>query len=117
FESPSSAVSCAIAAQQALNSSQLSILNPDETGPYGSRLQVRMALDTGEVRLEGGEYQGPTLHRTPRILAAAHCGQIVASEAVVSIVRRDLQPGVRLVDLGVYRLRDVQVPERLFQVN
>src|SRR5262249_40909846 len=52
-----------------------------------------------------------------RVLVAGHGGQILCSEASAVLLRRDLEPGVRLTDLGVYRLRDVALPERLFQVE
>ncbi len=120
FESPIAALTCAIACQKTVDglllrvegqadNSQPSNLNP--------QLRVRMALHTGEVKLEEGEYHGIVLHRASRILTAAHGGQILASEALSFMLRRDLPAGVQLVDLGVYRLRDVQAPERLFQVN
>jgi non-specific serine/threonine protein kinase len=35
----------------------------------------------------------------------------------IGLLERDLPPGVQLADLGVYRLRDLPTPERLFQVN
>ena len=38
-----------------------------------------MALHTGEVKLEDGEYHGPALHRASRMLTAAHGGQIWAA--------------------------------------
>jgi hypothetical protein len=40
----------------------------------------------------------------------------ICSETTASVLRRDLDPGIRLVDLGIFRLRDVPAPERLFQI-
>jgi predicted ATPase/Tfp pilus assembly protein PilF len=80
-------------------------------------LRVRMVLHTGDVELQDGDYHGLVLHRAARMLAAAHGGQILCSEATAAVLRRDLALGVRLGDLGVYRLRDVAMPERLFQVE
>jgi predicted ATPase/DNA-binding SARP family transcriptional activator len=121
FESPSSAMTCAIACQKSVESLEL---RAERTEPQNSQpstlnpqLKVRMALHTGEVKLEEGEYHGLALHRASRILTAAHGGQVVGSESFASMVRRDLPAGVRLIDLGIYRLRDVQAPDRLFQVN
>jgi len=51
------------------------------------------------------------------MLTAAHGGQIICSEAVATLLRRDLPVEVRLTDLGPYRLRDVPSPERLYQVE
>ncbi len=132
FESPTAALSCAVAAQKQLNHIERVDLGEEREGsgedshvlpssgasvPSAVRIAVRVALHTGEVKLENGEYHGLALHRAARVLTAAHGGQILASESLASIVRRDLPSGVSLVDLGVYRLRDVQAPERLFQVN
>src|SRR5207249_3083529 len=76
---------------------------------------VRMALHTGDVELDEGEYHGLVLHRAARMLAAAHGGQILCSEATAGLLKRDLDPQVHLKDLGVWRLRDLEEPERLFQ--
>jgi hypothetical protein len=107
FERPSHALACAVAGQEALAASAAPSMP----------VRVRMALHTGEVNLEQGEYQGRVPHRAARMLTAAHGGQILCSEAVAGLVRRDLELGVRLADLGVYRLRDIPSPERLFQVE
>jgi predicted ATPase/DNA-binding SARP family transcriptional activator len=109
FESAADALACAIAGQRSLAGHPW----PAEVGP----LRVRMALHTGDVQLEEREYRGLALHRASRILTAAHGGQILCSEATATLLRRDLEPDLRLVDLGVYRLRDVPSPERLFQVE
>lgn len=100
FEAASDAVSGAIDGQKAV-----------------AGAKVRIAVHTGEVKLERGEYRGPSLQHVSRLLTAAHSGQIVCSESTVSLLRRESPTGVRFVDLGVFRLRDVPVPEKLFQVN
>jgi class 3 adenylate cyclase len=63
------------------------------------------------------EYRGLALHHASRVLTAGHGGQVLCSEGAAGLLRRDLEPGVRLVDLGVYQLRDVEGRERLFQVG
>src|SRR5262249_15568462 len=80
-------------------------------------LKVRMALHTGDVEVEDGGYRGLTLHRAARVLNAAHGGQVLCSEATAVLLRRDLEGDLRLRDLGLYRLRGVAAPERLFQVD
>ncbi len=109
FAGASEALECALAAQKAL--SQL-----DCPGDLAAP-KVRMALHTGDAELEDGDYRGQTLHRAARVLAAAHGGQTLCSEATFTLLRRDLTAGVRLRDLGVYRLRDIEAPERLYQVE
>lgn len=109
FAGAGEALACALAAQRALDAVDW---------PEGiAGLKVRIALHTGDVELESGEYRGQTLHRADRILGAAHGGQMLCSEATYSLLRRDLDPGVRLRDLGVYRLRDLDAPERLYQIE
>ena len=112
FPAASDALACAAAAQRALG---------DEPWPewLGGGLSVRAAVHSGDVRRDasGEDYHGPALHRASRILAAAHGGQVLVSEATAALVRRDLEAGVRLTDLGLYRLRGVESPERLFQLD
>ena len=83
-----------------------------ETGP----LRARMALHTGEAEVQGAHYFGAPLHRAGRLLATAHGGQTVLSEAAATLVRGALPPGVALRDLGAHPLRDLQQPERVFQL-
>lgn len=108
FGAARDALEAAVAAQRRLTAHGW----PAATGP----LRVRMAIHTGDVELAGGEYQGLVLHRASRMLTAAHGGQILCSEAAAGLLQRDLEVDLRLVDLGIYRLRDVPAPERLFQV-
>jgi predicted ATPase/DNA-binding SARP family transcriptional activator len=108
FEAATDALAAAIAGQQELERAPW----PDGVAP----LRVRMALCTGDAELRDGDYHGLVLHAASRVLAAGHGGQILCSEATATLLRRDLPPGVRLVDLGVHRLRDLAAPERLFQV-
>jgi class 3 adenylate cyclase len=110
FATAGQALRCAVAAQQALSSHAW----PDATGP----LRVRMALHSGDVEHNEGEYHGIVLHRASRMLTAAHGGQILVSEVTAGLLRRGHEDSddLRLSDLGVYRLRDVPTPERLFQV-
>ena len=76
-------------------------------------LPVRIGLHTGEAELRDGDYFGSTLNRCARLMAIAHGGQIVSSEATASLVReRD-----DLRDLGEHRLRDLSRAERVWQVG
>jgi predicted ATPase/DNA-binding SARP family transcriptional activator/class 3 adenylate cyclase len=109
FPRAGDALACGVAAQRALAAHRWS----ESVSP----LRVRMALHTGDITPEAGDYHGLVLHHAQRILTAGHGGQILCSEATATLLRRDLAPGARLVELGIYRLRDVPTPERLFQVN
>ncbi|MBI5834343.1 MAG: tetratricopeptide repeat protein [Armatimonadetes bacterium] len=74
-----------------------------------------IALHTGEVGEE--QDQGPLARVAEHLLLAGHPGQILCSEPAAALLRRDLQPGVWLVDLGLYRLAPGARPMRVSQVD
>jgi predicted ATPase/class 3 adenylate cyclase len=83
-----------------------------EAGWFGA---VRMALHAGTADERDGDYFGPPLNRVDRIRAGSHGGQILVSAATARIVMNELPPGVELRDLGLYRLRGLAEPERIYQ--
>ncbi len=78
---------------------------------------VAMALHTGDVDLLTGGYQGEALDIGEGLLRAAHGGQILCCEATSMLLQRQLKPGIGLVDLGAYRLPNIDVVERLYQAQ
>jgi predicted ATPase/class 3 adenylate cyclase len=80
------------------------------------RVKVRIGLHTGEGTLGGDNYVGLDVHRAARIAAAAHGGQVLVSDATRALVAGALGAEVRLRDLGEHRLKDLDQPERLFQL-
>ena len=80
-------------------------------------VRVRMALHTGPAQAQEGDYYGPALNRTARILATGHGGQVLCSEVVCGLVRDHLIGGMALRDLGEHRLKDLARPERVFQLD
>src|SRR5918912_1903682 len=69
--------------------------------PAGAALRVRIGLHTAEPTLsDEGRYHGLGVHRTARIMAAGHGGQILASQATASVLADDEPPGLRLHYLG-----------------
>jgi predicted ATPase/class 3 adenylate cyclase len=107
FSSAASAVCCCVAVQ-------LNLVGHD--WPGGVSLRVRMGLHSGEPARHEDGYVGLDVHRAARIAAAAHGGQVVASEATRLLATPGLPPGVSFRDLGLHRLKDIQAPERLFQL-
>jgi predicted ATPase/class 3 adenylate cyclase len=79
-------------------------------------LRIRVAIHTGEAQARGGDYFGPALNRTARLLAIGHGGQILVSAAAAELSRDELPAGTELVDQGEHRLRDLDRPERVFQL-
>lgn len=103
FERATDAVAAAVAAQRAL--------------VVEGGVPVRMGLHTTEPHLHSDGYVGVGVSRAARICAAAHGGQIVLSQATAGIVEDDPQPDIVLRDLGDHRLKDIPLPQRLFQVE
>jgi predicted ATPase/class 3 adenylate cyclase/DNA-binding CsgD family transcriptional regulator len=110
FARPADAVAAAVAGQCAL-------LAADWGGLGAGALQARMGLHTGEVDVQGAHYFGAPLYRCARLMATAHGGQTVLSEAAAALVRDALPEGAGLRDLGAHRLKDLQRPERVFQLT
>jgi predicted ATPase/class 3 adenylate cyclase/DNA-binding CsgD family transcriptional regulator len=107
FQSAAEAVRCCVTAQQALAA---------HAWPGGVAVRVRMGLHSGEpIRHEDG-YIGLDVHKAARIAAAAHGGQVVLSEATRLLVGSRLPGEVSLRDLGFHRLKDIEAPERIYQL-
>ncbi len=79
-------------------------------------LHVRMALHTGEADLRAGDYYGSDVNRCARLRAIASGGQTLLSQATFDLVRDAVPDDVTLLDLGEHRLKDLQRPERVYQV-
>jgi predicted ATPase/class 3 adenylate cyclase len=108
FADAGDALVAALSAQRAL---------ADEPWPDTVTLRVRMALHSGVCEERDGDYFGPTVIRAARLAAVAHGRQVVLSEATTDLVRDRLPENVRLRDLGRHRLRDLTLPEHVFQLE
>ena len=105
FADPTDAVEAAVAGQLALAA--------EDWGSLG-QITVRMGLHTGPVERRDTHYFGAPLYRCARLMATAHGGQIVLTEATARLVQDSLD--ATLVDLGMHGLKDLREPERVFQV-
>ena len=85
----------------------------NEPWPDPVSLRVRMGLHTSEAHVRDGDYFGSAVNRTARLMATAHGGQVVMSAATAALVRPE---GAELRDLGEITLRDLSVPEHVFQL-
>jgi class 3 adenylate cyclase len=112
FTEAPDALDAALAAQQSLRSTQRSA----EPAAAELVLKVRMAVHTGPVQLNEGNYYNPAVVRLVRLLGLAHGGQVLLSGATRELIRNDLPPGASLKDLGLHRLRNLQVPEQVYQL-
>ncbi|MBN2147485.1 MAG: tetratricopeptide repeat protein [Anaerolineales bacterium] len=79
-------------------------------------IRVRSALHTGAAQERDGDYFGPTLNRTARLLSAGHGGQILLSMAAQELARDQLLPDASLHDLGEHQLKDLERAEHIFQL-
>lgn len=84
--------------------------------PGGTELRVRMGIHTGEPTIGEEGYLGLDVVRGARICAAAHGGQVLVSETTRVLVRGDEAEGIALRDLGEHHLKDLEHPERLYQL-
>jgi predicted ATPase/class 3 adenylate cyclase len=81
------------------------------------QLRVRMAIHTGEAEYRDNDYFGSSLNRVARILGAGHGEQILLSMTTIELVRDKLPAYILLQDLGTHRLKDIQLPEHIFQMT
>ncbi len=85
--------------------------------PDGAELRVRMSIHTAEPTSSDEGYYGLGVHRAARIMAAAHGGQVLVSLAASSVLEDAELEGARLRELGEYWLKDLDRPERIYQLE
>ena len=85
--------------------------------PEGTEVRVRMGLHTGEPQVGEERYVGLGVHKAARIGAAGHGGQVLLSRTTRELVEDELPQGVTVRDLGERRLKDLERPERLAQLE
>jgi class 3 adenylate cyclase len=107
FQRARDAVAAAVAGQRALAA---------HTWPDGAELLVRMSLHTGEPVVGEEGYVGIDVHRAARICSAGHGGQVLLSATTAALVAGGLPDGVQEVELGEVRLKDLDRPERVYQL-
>ncbi|MGH7566406.1 MAG: adenylate/guanylate cyclase domain-containing protein, partial [Gemmatimonadota bacterium] len=107
FSDAAPAVEAAIAIQRSLRAETWETVEP---------IRVRIALHSGDAQHRDEDFFGPTLNRTARILAAGHGGQILLSQSVERLVEDRFPEGTALRDMGERRLKDLDRPERIFQL-
>ena len=108
FGGAKQAVLCALEIQRALAAHEW---------PDGAPVRVRIGVHTGDAVRAGGGYTGLAVHRAARICAAARGGQVLVSQATQTLIEdEEEEPEFTLVDVGEYRLKDLERPVRLFQL-
>ncbi len=107
FARPSDALAAAAEAQRSLSREDWSAVGG---------LAVRMALHSGMTDERDGDYFGSPVNRVARLLATAHGGQVVASNATAQLLRGLMPEQTELVDLGSHRLKDLVEREQIWQL-
>jgi predicted ATPase/tetratricopeptide (TPR) repeat protein len=98
------ALECAMALQSAVE---------EEEWADAAPLRIRAALHAGASRRRGGDYFGPAVSRTARLLEAAWGGQTVLTAAALEVC--GIPHGARVRDLGAHMFRDLRAPVRVFE--
>jgi class 3 adenylate cyclase len=88
-----------------------------EEWPAGSVVRVRIGLHTGEPALGDEGYLGLDVVRAARICSAGRGGQVLLSDSTRALVGSTLPDGVSLFPLGERRLRGIEEPERVYELE
>ena len=76
-----------------------------------------MGVHSGEASETPAGLVGLDIHRSARIAAVGHGGQILVSETAAALLRDSLPADASLRDLGLHRLKDLGRPEHIFQLE
>jgi class 3 adenylate cyclase len=108
FADPVAALSSAVAIQRAVGAE-----------PWASSVPIGvcMALHSGACAERDGDYVGPVVNRTARLLDIGHGGQVLVTAATFALLADRLPGAIGLRDLGEQRLKDLGRAERVFQVT
>ena len=104
-------IACALEAQKQFAS--------QDWGAIGE-LRIRIGLNAGEAEFQAsagtlaGDYFGPPVNATARVMSAAWGGQVLLTPQVTQA--SPVPPGATLRDLGQHLLKNVSAPQRLYQL-
>ncbi len=87
----------------------------DYAWPPNARFRIRAGMHTGVAFPREGDYIAFPVHQAARVGGVGHGGQVVVSPATAELVG-ELE-GVRLHDLGSYRVRDFDEAIHLYQAE
>jgi class 3 adenylate cyclase len=108
FSAARAGLDAALAAQQNLAA---------QSWPTSRPIVVRMGLHAGVCEERDGDYFGPAVNRVARLLAVAGGGQVLVSGVAAELLSEELPEGVGLRELGTHQLKDLNRPERIYQVE
>jgi class 3 adenylate cyclase len=85
--------------------------------PEGRAVHVRMGLHTGEPAVGSEGYLGLDVVRAARLCTAGKGGHVLLSDTTRALVGVSLPEGVSIFPLGERRLKDIDEPERVFELE
>lgn len=106
FESPTQAVLCGAAIQDRL-------WGHNRAAAEGDRLEVRVAVNVGEVRLEAGDVFGEPVNIAARVEGIADAGQVFFTEAVYLAMNKAEVPAQ---EVGEFALKGIPEKVRVYKV-
>jgi class 3 adenylate cyclase len=92
-------------------------LHAVEEWPEDRPVRVRMGLHTGEPAVGSEGYLGIDVVRAARLCTLSRGGQVLLSETTRSLVGGTLPDGVSVHPLGERHLKDIDEPERVFELD
>ena len=102
------AVAAAVAAQRR---------HAEHAWPDGVAVRVRMGLHTGEPAVGSEGYLGVDVVRAARLAASGRGGNVLLSETTRALLGGSLPEGVSVHALGERRLKDIDEPERIYELD
>ena len=102
------AVTAAVEAQRA---------HAEHDWPDGVDVRVRMGLHTGEPAVGSEGYLGLDVVRAARLCTTGGGGHVLLSETTRALVGSSLPEGVSIFPLGERRLKGLDEPERVFELD
>jgi class 3 adenylate cyclase len=85
--------------------------------PDGANVRVRIGLHTGEPAVGDEGYHGLDVVRAARLGAIGGGGHVVLSETTRALLGSALPDGVSVHALGERRLKDIDEPERVYELD
>jgi class 3 adenylate cyclase len=102
------AVAAAVAVQRA---------HVDHEWPEAEQVRVRMGLHTGEPAVGSEGYLGVDVVRAARLASSGRGGSVLLSETTRALLGSSLPDGVSVHALGERRLKDIDEPERIYELE
>lgn len=105
FADPTAAIMAAVELQRSV---------AGQSWPGEVAVRLRIGVHSGEVAWTDAGYVGLTVHTAARVMAAAHGGQVLVSDACRAVGR---PPGIGLRSLGRYRFAGFADPIQVYQAD